>query len=155
MEKNELIAYLNDAVPFKKQAGVEIVDISDGRAQGILHEKPTNGNHNGDIAADAMFSLGETIPAAAVLGTLQSEDVFIVVKEVTAQFLAVARGELRASCELDEEARSLLNKFQNGEIKKSDLLTLTEIKDPAGTVVARLKGTYYIRKMSGRLKAKM
>ncbi len=114
MSPDEIIARLNDSVAFNRKAGTEITEIEPGVVRGRLKDLNDKTNHNGDIAAGGIFTLGELMPGALLSAELADLDIFLVVRRVEIDFTGAGRGELRAECRLDETAREQLDDCRAG-----------------------------------------
>ena len=154
MTVDELRAGLDTNVAFNVKAGLEMLDMEPGRVSARLKDKADNTNHNGDIAAGGIFTLGELVGGALVISELKSDQVFLVVKHIEIDFLNVGRGELVAESTLSEETAEKIREFLEGKLKKFEANTLAIVKDGSGKEVAKLNGVYYVRKMNERLMKK-
>src|SRR5689334_14965752 len=61
------------AVPFAANALVEVVEVGAGLGIARLQDAPKVHNHIGSVHAGAMFMLGETASAAAMLGVFAEQ----------------------------------------------------------------------------------
>ena len=111
---DSLRAQLAAAIPFARHAGVEIVEIADGAATTRLSQVEQLSNHIGSVHAGAIFTLGETASAAAMVGAFAEVATMMrpLATAANITYLKLGRGLLTARARTDiagAELRRQLN----------------------------------------------
>lgn len=107
----ELIAQgMNEAVPFVKHLGLEVLEISLGEATVRLPERAELTNHVGSQHAGALFTLAETASGAAFVGAFAERlgDVTPLARAAEISYERIARGPIDASAKLGVPAAEAL-----------------------------------------------
>jgi len=107
----ELIAQgMNEAVPFVKYLGLEVLEISAGEATVRLPERTELTNHVGSQHAGALFTLAETASGAAFVGAFAERlgDVTPLARAAEISYERIARGPIDASAKLGVPAAEAL-----------------------------------------------
>lgn len=107
----DLIAQgMNEAVPFVKHLGLEVVEISAGEATVRLPERTELTNHVGSQHAGALFTLAETASGAAFVGAFAERlgDVTPLARAAEISYERIARGPIDASAKLGVPAAEAL-----------------------------------------------
>jgi len=107
----ELIAQgMNEAVPFVKHLGLEVLEISAGEATVRLPERTELTNHVGSQHAGALFTLAETASGAAFVGAFAERlgDVTPLARAAEISYERIARGPIDASAKLGVPAAEAL-----------------------------------------------
>jgi uncharacterized protein (TIGR00369 family) len=107
----ELIAQgMNEAVPFVKYLGLEVLEISAGEATVRLPERAELTNHVGSQHAGALFTLAETASGAAFVGAFAERlgDVTPLARAADISYERIARGPIDASAKLGVPAAEAL-----------------------------------------------
>jgi uncharacterized protein (TIGR00369 family) len=107
----ELIAQgLNEAVPFVKHLGIEVVEISADEAKARLPEGTELTNHVGSQHAGALFTVAETASGAAFVGAFAERlgDVTPLARAAEISYERIARGPIEASAKLGVPAADAL-----------------------------------------------
>ena len=101
------------AVPFAAHARIEVVEVGAGLGIARLQESPEVHNHIGSVHAGALFTLGETASAVAMLGVFaeQISSIRPVTIEVTISYLKIAKGTLSARARTVLPADQLQNEL--------------------------------------------
>jgi len=108
----ELIAQgMNEAVPFVKHLGLEVVEISPGEATVRMPERPELTNHVGSQHAGALFTLAETASGAAFVGAFAERlaDVTPLARAAEISYERIARGPIDAAAKLGVPAAEALS----------------------------------------------
>jgi uncharacterized protein (TIGR00369 family) len=123
------------AVPFAAHARIEVVEVGAGFGIARLHDSPQVHNHIGSVHAGALFTLGETASAVAMLGVFaeQISSIRPVTNEVTISYLKIARGTLVATARTALPAKQLQNELATQGRATLDL-TVDIANDRGGTV---------------------
>lgn len=107
----DLIAQgMNEAVPFVKHLGLEVLEISPGEATVRLPEGPELTNHVGSQHAGALFTLAETASGAAFVGAFAERlgDVTPLARAAEISYERIARGPIDAAAKLAVPAAEAL-----------------------------------------------
>jgi uncharacterized protein (TIGR00369 family) len=107
----ELIAQgMNEAVPFVKHLGLEVLEISAGEATVRLPERTELTNHVGSQHAGALFTLAETASGAAFVGAFAERigDVTPLARAAEISYERIARGPIDAAAKLGVPAAEAL-----------------------------------------------
>ena len=107
----ELIAQgMNEAVPFVKHLGLEVIEISPGEATVRLPERTELTNHVGSQHAGALFTLAETASGAAFVGAFAERlgDVTPLARAAEISYERIARGPIDAAAKLGVPAEEAL-----------------------------------------------
>jgi thioesterase domain-containing protein len=134
---------LESAIPIAHKMGVRVVEARRGYAAATAPVEG-NGNHFGVIYAGVQFTLAEILGGIIALSTFDAANYFPLVKSVDIKFVGMARSELRAEAELDEEtiARVEAEAAQRG---KADFTLEAIVADADGQTVASTRGLYQLR----------
>lgn len=107
----DLIAQgMNEAVPFVKHLGLEVLEISAGEATVRLPERAELTNHVGSQHAGALFTLAETASGAAFVGAFAERlgDVTPLARAAEISYERIAHGPIDASARLAVPATEAL-----------------------------------------------
>jgi uncharacterized protein (TIGR00369 family) len=132
------------AVPFAAQARVEIVEVGAGIGIARLRDSPEVHNHIGSVHAGALFTLGETASAVAMLGVFaeQISSIRPVTTDVAISYLKIARGTLVATARTALPAERLQDELAT---QGRAILDLTvDIANDKGGIVAQMKATWMV-----------
>lgn len=141
-----IVKQLNKTVPFARHAGVEIVTIEKGRAVASLPFRPEGLNHIGTQHAAALFALGEAASGAAMAGAFASMllEIRPVAAEAAIQFLAVARGAVRAEAAVKGNADDLVSAVRTDG--KAVLQVAVKLTSEDGVEVAGMTVDWHVSK---------
>ncbi|TFI56401.1 DUF4442 domain-containing protein [Sphingomonas parva] len=130
-------------VPFAPHARIEVVEVGAGLAIARLEDSPEVHNHIGSVHAGAVFTLGETASAAAMLGVFAEQMPIIrpVTIEATISYLKIARGTLVATARTALAAEHLQDEFAAQGRATLDLSV--DIADDRG-IAAQMKATWMV-----------
>jgi acyl-coenzyme A thioesterase PaaI-like protein len=103
-----------------------------------------NGNHFGVIYAGVQFTLAEILGGIIALSTFDPAKYFPLVKNVDIKFVSMARSELRAEAELDEETITRVE-AEAARQGKADFTLEAIVADADGQTVASTRGLYQLR----------
>ena len=132
------------AVPFAAHARIEIVEVGAGLGIARLPEAPEIHNHIGSVHAGAVFTLGETASAVAMLGVFaeQISSIRPVTNEVTISYLKIARGTLVATAQTALPAKHLQNELATQG--RATLELIVDIANDRGGMVARMNAKWLV-----------
>ena len=145
MSPYELIkTRFGSAVPFAAHALIEVVEVGAGLGIARLQEALEVHNHIGSLHAGALFTLGETASAVAMLGVFaeQISSIRPVTSEVTISYLKIARGALVATARTDLPAIRLQNELATEGRATLDLTV--DIANDRGGIVARMNAKWTV-----------
>lgn len=131
-------------IPVLDALQVEVVELERTSVAARIPAEP-NVNHFGTAYAGSLFTVAEVLGGLLPRTSLAVEGGVPLVKSVTIDFLRPATTSVvaRASITEDEIARVLAEYDERG---KSDFELVAELTDEAGTVVARTRGLYQLRR---------
>ena len=131
-------------MPFAGHARVEVVEVGAGLGIARLREAPEVHNHIGSVHAGALFTLGETASAVAMLGAFaeQISSIRPVTIDVAIAFLKIARGPLVATARTALPAIRLQKELTTQG--RTTLDVTVDIADERGGVVAQMKATWTV-----------
>jgi len=142
----ELIAQgMNEAVPFVKHLGLEVLEISAGEATVRLPERAELTNHVGSQHAGALFTLAETASGAAFVGAFAERlgDVTPLARAADISYTKIARGPIDARARLAVPAAEALATLNTeGKVVFPCEIELT---DAAGDPVATATVQWHVR----------
>jgi uncharacterized protein (TIGR00369 family) len=132
------------AVPFAARALIEVVEVGAGLGIARLQEAPEVHNHIGSVHAGALFTLGETASAVAMLGAFaeQISSIRPVTVEATISYLRIARGTLVATARTALPAKRLQNELATQGRATLDLTV--DIANDKGGIVAQMKAKWTV-----------
>ena len=131
-------------IPVLDAMQVEVVELERTSVAARIPAGP-NVNHFGTAYAGSLFTVAEVLGGLLPRTSMAVEGGVPLVKSVTIDFLRPATTAVvaRASITEDEIARVLAECDERG---KSDFELVAELTDEAGTVVARTRGLYQLRR---------
>jgi len=142
----ELIAQgMNEAVPFVKHLGLEVLEISTGEATVRMPERTELTNHVGSQHAGALFTLAETASGAAFVGAFAERlgDVTPLARAAEISYERIARGPIDAAAKLGVPAAEALSTLDaEGKVVFPCEIDLT---DAAGERVATATVQWHVR----------
>lgn len=132
------------AVPFAAHARIEVVEVGAGLGIARLQEAPEVHNHIGSVHAGALFTLGETASAVAMLGVFAEQISLIrpVTVDVTISYLKIARGTLVATARTTVPAKRLQDELAAQGRATLDLTV--DIANDRGGIVAQMKAKWTV-----------
>jgi len=132
------------AVPFAAHALIEVVEVGAGLGIARLQEAPEVHNHIGSVHAGALFTLGETASAVAMLGVFaeQISSIRPVTIDVTISYLKIARGTLVATARTALPAKRLQDELATQGRATLDLTV--DIANDRGAIVAQMKAKWTV-----------
>ncbi|MBM9461477.1 YiiD C-terminal domain-containing protein [Nocardioides sp. zg-536] len=140
----QLTADIHRLIPLMGSMGIEIVEADGGTAAARIPAAP-NVNHFGSMYAGSLFTVAEVLGGVLSYAGLAAEGAVPLVKSVTIDFLRPATTSVLARASLDDdELKDTLARY--AEHGKADFELVAEVTDEAGTVVARTRGLYQLRR---------
>lgn len=140
----ELTAYIRSMIPVLDALQVEVVEAGRNDVAARLPAAP-NVNHFGTTYAGSLFTVAEVLGGLYASTSLVLEGAVPLVKSLTIDFLRPASTDVVARTRLEDDVidRVLAETQANG---KADFELVAEVSDEAGTVVARTRGLYQLRR---------
>ncbi|WGY01215.1 YiiD C-terminal domain-containing protein [Nocardioides sp. QY071] len=140
----DLTTYVRSMIPIMDAMGVEVVEAGANAVAARLPAGP-NVNHFGTAYAGSLFTVAEVLGGLYASTSLSAEGGVPLLKSMTIDFLRPAATDVvsRARLEDDEIQRILAEYAERG---KSDFELVAEVTDEEGTVVARTRGLYQLRR---------
>lgn len=140
----EVTAHVRKMIPIFEAMQLEVVEAGRNTVAARLPAAP-NVNHFGTSYAGSLFSVAEVLGGVYASTSLVLEGAVPLVKQVTIDFLRPATTDVVARATLTDETieRVLAETAENG---KSNFDLDTEVVDAEGTVVARTRGLYQLRR---------
>ena len=137
------LAQVAERLPFNAHLGVEVGTVEAGRGEVVLPALDHLTNHVGTVHAVAELAVAEPAGALAassgVLDLVQQGYVPIV-KSMSVRYVKPAKGELRATAQLDDEDAAALRKAAGAGERVAVSLPI-EVRDADG-VVAEVTAEY-------------
>ncbi len=138
-----LTQMVHASVPILGAMGLRVIEASSTHAVAVL-PYDTNRNHVGTTYAGSLYSVGEML--GGLIGLSMGLEGFApVVRHMEIDFIAPARSDVRAEASLTPDEVAGITRLALAEGKAGFLLDAT-ITDSEGTVVARTRGDYQLRR---------
>lgn len=138
-------AQMGATVPFAAHAGVELLEVGDGRGVARLAQTPTSINHIGSQHAGALFTLGETASGGAMAGVFAAQILSVrpIAGGADIRYVKVAKGAITATATVDgaDDLRARLD--ADGKVAFDVAVTLT---DESGAEVATMRVNWHVKK---------
>lgn len=139
--------FVEHAVPMNQSIGLRIDEVAHDSSRVVLRLLPRRRNLNavGTVHGGVITALAESVHGVAVLWQFPPANHHMVSRELRIQFVAPGRGRLTTEFALAEEVRRRIEAdlTQSGS---SEVELSCEVKGPQGATVARLTGSYVIRR---------
>jgi acyl-coenzyme A thioesterase PaaI-like protein len=106
-------ANLEQAIPFNKYLGLEVVGVADGSGTVRLPDDPNLLNHVDSQHAGALFSAAEAASGAAFVGAFLERmgEITPLAKSASIDYRKIAKGPIVATGTLGEEKAALLERL--------------------------------------------
>ena len=141
-------AGLEQAIPFNKYLGLEVVAVADGSGSLRLPDDPNLLNHVGSQHAGALFSVAEAASGAAFIGAFLERmgEITPLAKSASIDYRKIAKGPIVATGTLSEEKAALLERLDaDGRVEFTIAVSL---KDESDVEVATVTVDWHVRKNS-------
>ncbi|OXM45183.1 PaaI family thioesterase [Amycolatopsis alba] len=145
IDYDQLRSLVEQAVPFNRFTGVELVELADGRAKARLGLVDDLRNHVGTMHAAALFQVAEFAAASAFVGAfaVHMNKVTFVARKAEIDYSGPARGDVEAIGKLTGETAEVLREVsERGHTRTG---AVGEARDPDGVVVATVRVTFDVR----------
>jgi acyl-coenzyme A thioesterase PaaI-like protein len=139
-------AGLEQAIPFNKYLGLEVVGVADGSGSVRLPDDPNLLNHVGSQHAGALFSAAEAASGAAFVGAFLERmgEITPLAKAASIQYRKIAKGPIVATGTLGEDKATLLGRLDtDGRVEFTIDVSL---KDENDVEVATVTVDWHVRK---------
>jgi acyl-coenzyme A thioesterase PaaI-like protein len=139
-------AGLEQAIPFNKYLGLEVVAVADGGGSVRLPDDPNLLNHVGSQHAGALFSAAEAASGAAFVGAFAERmgEITPLAKSASIDYRKLAKGPIVATGALSEEKAALLERLDaDGRVEFTIDVSL---KDESDVEVATMTVDWHVRK---------
>jgi acyl-coenzyme A thioesterase PaaI-like protein len=145
MDFEAVRAGLEQAIPFNRHLGLEVVDVADGRGSVLLPDDEALRNHVGSQHAGGLFAAAEAASGAAFVGAFAERmgEITPLAKAARIEYAKLAKGPITATATLDEDKTALLERLDSdGRVEFPVSVTLT---DGSGTDVASVVVDWHVR----------
>jgi acyl-coenzyme A thioesterase PaaI-like protein len=141
-------AGLQEAIPFNKHLGLEVVEIAEGRGVVRLPDDGELHNHVGSQHAGGLFSAGEAASGAAFVSVFAEHmgSLTALAKSAKIDYRKLAKGPITATGTLGGDAGGLLEQIESDG--KVEFPVEIEMKDEDGQVVASMSVRWHVRRNS-------
>jgi acyl-coenzyme A thioesterase PaaI-like protein len=146
MDYEAVRAGLEQAIPFNKHLGLQVVEVSDGSGSVLLPDDEALRNHVGSQHAGGLFSAAEAASGAAFVGAFAERmgEITPLAKAAQIDYLKLAKGPITATATLGEEKSELLERLDaDGRVEFPVSVSLTNAD---GTEVATVSVDWHVRK---------
>ena len=148
MDLEPLRAGMEQAVPFNRHLGLEILEVAVGRGVARLPDDQTLRNHTGSQHASALFALGQAASGAALAAVVieRLPELELAPEAADITYKKIPRGTLTATGVLGADPEQLL-----AELEREGRVAFgidVGIVDGAGDVVAEMTVRWHVRKGS-------
>ena len=146
MDYEAVRAGLQEAIPFNRHIGLEVVEVADGRGVVQLPDSESLHNHVGSQHAGALFSAGEAASGAAFVGAFAEHmgGITPLARRAEISYPKLAKGPITATGTLGEEKSALLERLDaDGKVEFQVKVDLTGAD---GATVARMSVDWHVRR---------
>jgi acyl-coenzyme A thioesterase PaaI-like protein len=146
MDFEAVRAGLEQAIPFNKHLGLEVVEVAEGSGSVRLPDDEKLLNHVGSQHAGGLFSAAEAASGAAFVGAFVERmgEITPLAKSAQINYLKLAKGPIVATGTLGEDKAALLERLDaDGRVEFPIAVSL---KDGEGTEVATVTVDWHVRK---------
>jgi acyl-coenzyme A thioesterase PaaI-like protein len=139
-------AGLEQAIPFNKYLGLEVVGVADGSGSVRLPEDPNLLNHVGSQHAGALFSAAEAASGAAFVGAFLERmgEITPLAKAASIQYRKIAKGPIVATGTLGESKDALLARLDSDG--RVEFTIDVSLKDENDVEVATVAVDWHVRR---------
>ena len=139
-------AGLEQAIPFNKYLGLEVVAVDDGSGSVRLPDDPNLLNHVGSQHAGALFSVAEAASGAAFVGAFVERmgEITPLAKAASIQYRKIAKGPIVATGTLSETKDALLGRLDSDG--RVEFTIDVSLKDGDDVEVATVTVDWHVKK---------
>lgn len=124
-------------IPLSRGTGVRVREATPQRAVLTMPVNRRTRNHLHTLYFGAQMTLVDLAAGVLLFPRFPPGPYGGVIREVQAEFVKKAKGELRCTCALDDEREAALEAVRTNESGKAEAWVPFEIQDTAGEVVTR------------------
>jgi len=146
MDYEAVRAGLEQAIPFNKHLGLEVVEVTETSGSVRLPHDERLLNHVGSQHAGGLFSAAEAASGAAFVGAFVERmgEITPLAKSAEIDYLKLAKGPIVATGRLSEDKATLLERLDaDGRVEFPIAVSL---RDQEGTEVAKVTVAWHVRK---------
>jgi acyl-coenzyme A thioesterase PaaI-like protein len=146
MDYDVVRAGLEQAIPFNRHLGLEVVEVAEGRASVRLPDEERLYNHVGSQHAGGLFSAGEAASGGAFVGAFAEHlrNITPLARSASIEYLKLARGPIVATGTLSEDVPALLERLEaDGRV---EFPITVEFADAEGQTVATMTVNWHVRR---------
>jgi acyl-coenzyme A thioesterase PaaI-like protein len=138
---------VEQGVPLNRAIGLRIDEIAPDSSHVVLSlpGRRRNRNVGGTIHGAVITALAETVHGVAVLWQFSPARHAMVSRELHVEFIGPARGDLRVEFGLDDAQRRKIDAALSRQ-GRCDIQLECLVTDTSGVAVARLRGSYLVRR---------
>jgi uncharacterized protein (TIGR00369 family) len=142
--------YVEYGVPMNRAIGLCLDEVAADSSRVVvrLPFRRRNLNVDGTVHGGVIAALAETVHGIAVLWQFSPAEHFMVSRELRVEFVAPGRGALTVEFALEASVRRQIE-VALAESGSCDVQFTSEVNDAEGKTVARLAGSYVIRRRRG------
>jgi acyl-coenzyme A thioesterase PaaI-like protein len=148
LDYEAIAAGLNQAIPFNRHVGLEVVEVRPGRGVVTLPDSADLHNHVGSQHAGALFSAGEAASGGAFLGSFAEHlgSLTPLARSARIDYRKIARGPITATGTLSADVPELVAKLESDG--RVEFPIEVELTDSDGQVVATMTVDWHVRRNS-------
>jgi len=138
-------AGLEQAIPYNRFIGLEVVEVGEGIGVVRLPEGDNLKNHVGSQHAGALFSAGEAASGGAFVGAFAERmgEITPLARSAEIDYLKIAKGPITATARLGEGKAALLERLDaEGKV---EFPVEVELADGEGNRVAQMTVRWHVR----------
>jgi acyl-coenzyme A thioesterase PaaI-like protein len=148
LDYEAIAAGLNQAIPFNRHVGLEVVEVGPGRGVVTLPDSADLHNHVGSQHAGALFAAGEAASGGAFLGSFAEHmgSLTPLARSAQIDYRKIARGPITATGTLSADVPELLATLESDG--RVEFPIEVELADADGQVVATMTVDWHVRRNS-------
>jgi acyl-coenzyme A thioesterase PaaI-like protein len=137
---------LNQAIPFNRHVGLEVVEVGPGRGVVTLPDSADLHNHVGSQHAGALFAAGEAASGGAFLGSFAEHmgSLTPLARSAQIDYRKIARGPITATGTLSADVPELVATLESDG--RVEFPIEVELADADGQVVATMTVDWHVRR---------
>jgi acyl-coenzyme A thioesterase PaaI-like protein len=146
MDYDAIRGGLEQAIPFNRHIGLQVVEVAPGRGVVTLPDRDELRNHVGSQHAGALFGAGEAASGAAFVGAFAERlgDITPLAEGAQIEYRKIAKGVITATGSLSADRDELVEKLEaDGKVAfEVDV----ELADASGDAVATMHVRWHVKK---------
>jgi acyl-coenzyme A thioesterase PaaI-like protein len=146
LDYEAIAAGLNQAIPFNRHVGLEVVEVGPGRGVVTLPDSADLHNHVGSQHAGALFAAGEAASGGAFLGSFAEHmgSLTPLARSAQIDYRKIARGPITATGTLSADVPELVATLESDG--RVEFPIEVELADADGQVVATMTVDWHVRR---------